>query len=836
MRRVVITAVLLFLFAFGASAQQETENISLAGLDAQIEILYDEWGIPHVYATTLHDLYFAQGYVQARDRWWQMEWWRHLGNGRLGKLAGQSLLGNDIFIRTLGGHTWVQQELTDPANAEIVSHMQSFADGVNAWIGDREPSELAMQYTALDVAGMNIAVEAWTPADTLIWAKVMAFALSGNMDIEMLMAEITQHMPQDMIDDFAPPFPYGQKPTIVQEEDLPITEADTSIETTHASFTQNVQQPITLAGSVPADFDFGIGRGSNIGSNNWVVSGDLTASGKPMLANDPHLSIQMPSIWYEIALHCQPVSDDCPINVAGFTFAPSPGVVIGHNDRIAWGLTNTIADVQDLYQMRVNPDNPLQYEWNGEWRDMTVRDETFDFGDGSDPVTIQVRDTHLGPIINDNALENETVRGFNNDNPLALRWTALQPGTLMRSVLKLNKAQNWDEFRDALRDWDVPSQNAVYADVDGNIGYQMPGNIPIRAAGHNGLMPMPGWTDEYEWRGYIPYDLLPRIENPERGFIATANQAIVPLDYYEQLAETLDANATYLISYFFAYGYRGQRLNDLIPQLAPHTAKTFAQIQGDNRNLSAQEILPYLIELEFDDNEMAAARSWLLDWDMQMFMDSPHAALYANFWARLMDNLYNDQLAPVLRAGGSDNFLWSANLLLQEPDNIWWDDSRTADVVETRDEILVKSFTEGYAATVEALGEDREAWRWGDLHTATFISDPIGRSGVALVESVVNRGPVATSGGSEIVNATGWNLSNGSFEVVSVPSMRLIVDLAELGSSRAINSTGQSGSPFSPHYEDMIDAWRNIDYHTLHWTHEQVEAAAVSRIILTPAM
>jgi penicillin amidase len=826
------------LLTFGFTAAQENELI-IPGLHSRVEILRDEWGIAHIYADNSHDLFFAQGYTHAQDRWWQMEWWRHLGNGRLSELAGDSLLGTDIFIRTLGGHAVVRRELAEGYNAEVEPYLQAFAGGVNAYLNDRQPGQLAMQYTALGIAGIQTKIEPWTPADTLIWAKVMAFNLGGNMGIEMLLSELSAQLPQEMIDQFAPAFPYGYHPTILTSEDLPIT--DESLKTSPlaaiTAMTGIKGLQTRLAGSVSPEIDLGLGRELGIGSNNWVVSGTLTESGLPLLANDPHLSIQMPSIWYEIGLHCQPLSDECPFNVTGFTFSPSPGVVIGHNDDIAWGMTNTIADVQDLYQIRVNPDNPLQYEWNGEWRDITLREEMIETG-GTPSITIQVRETHLGPIINDNALENGRPSGFNNDNPLALRWTALEPGTLFRAVLRLNQARSWEEFREALRYWDAPSQNIVYADRQGNIGYQMPGSSPIRAGDHTGLLPVPGWTDAYEWRGYIPFDSLPRILNPERGYIVTANQAIVPLDYYDQLAAQLGdqfgADTNYHIGYYFAYGYRGQRINDLIVELAPHTPKTFATIQSDNLNLSAQEMLPYITALEFDDPLLDEARDWLSEWDFQMHMDSQQAALYAYFWLHLMDNLFNDQLAPVLRATGGDNYLWATYQLAQNPQSIWWDDTRTPEIIETRDDILKRSFAEAYTAAVQKLGEDRGAWRWGDLHTATFVSDPLGQSGIPLVEAIVNRGPVATSGGSEIVNATGWSAASGSFEVNSLPSMRMIVDLGDMDSSLAIHTTGQSGNPFSPHYSDMIDLWRNIEYHPMLWKREQVEAAAVNTLVLRP--
>jgi penicillin G amidase len=558
----------------------------------------------------------------------------------------------------------------------------------------------------------------------------------------------------------------------------------------------------------------------------------------PLLANDMHLGIQMPSIWYEIALHCRPASEDCPFEVAGFTFSPVPGVVAGHNANIAWAHTNTGPDTQDLYRIRVNPDDDLQYEWNGDWRNMTVREETLNFGDGSEPMSFQIRVTHLGPIINDNQLDDDgNLLGFNNEDPLALRWTAFEPGTILNAVLLLNKAADWDEFRQALEYWDTPSQNIVYADIEGNIGYQVPGKIPIRAAGHNGLLPVPGWTDEHDWLGYIPYDYLPRLHNPERGYIATANQAVVPLEYYDWLASELGdefgEDSNFDISRIWAYGYRGARINQLLEDLAPHDTATLTEIHADNFNGSAAELLPLIAEIEINDSELEEILDWLLNWDYHMDMDSPQAALYANFWARLVSNIFNPQFGEAHTASGDNNELRAVYLLMQIPDHAWWNDPGT-DQVETRDDIIVRSLREGYDAAVEALGSNRDDWRWGALHTATFVSNPLGLSGIDLIEGMVNRGPVETGGTNNAINATGWSVGAGNFAVRSLPSERVIYDLSDWGNSLSIHTTGQSGHPFSQHYDDMIDAWRNAEYRPMLWTREQVEAGVVNSLILTP--
>jgi penicillin amidase len=820
-----------------APLPQHSGELNVAGLQDNVEILRDEWGIPHIYATNFHDLFFAQGYTQAQDRWWQMEFWRHVGSGTIEELVGKkdSLIGTDIFIRTLGWRQVAEQEVK-VCDVDALTRLQAFTDGINAYIMSREPGELALEYSILGLTGVNIKIEPWTPVDSLVFAKMMAWDLGPSENSEQDRATLYELLGQEMTDQLlTPPWPYGTRPTIVQPEDLPISSQTGNTQTT--SENKYTDMHSMVADNPLPSMSLVFNSGEGIGSNNWVVSGKMTKSGMPLLANDPHLGIQMPSIWYEIGLHYHPVNGDSPLDVVGFTFAVTPGVIIGHNNSIAWGVTNVGPDVFDLYQIHVNPDNPLQYEWNGDWRDMAVRDEVIKFGDGKEPVVFKVRETHLGPIINDNKVDKETgmVTGFNNEDPLALRWTALEPSTLMQSITKLNMATNWDEFRDALRYWDVPAQNFLYADVNGNIGYQTPGRIPIRAENDTGLVPSPGWTDEFEWKGFIPFDDLPRIYNPQRGYIATSNQAVVPVEYYSQLAQKLGEGLNYTISREWDYGYRGERVVELLKEKAPHTVSTFQAIQGDNKLLSAEELLPYLANLKFNDAELAEARDWLLEWNYQFDMDNPQAALYAEFWTTLVNNVFGDQVTEDTVIHGGDREMWAVFLLMSEPQNAWWDDIRTSGVVETRDDIMVRSFSEAYLDTVAALGKDRTNWKWGDLHKALFVSNPLGLSGIGLIENMVNRGPFAASGSTGTVNNTVWYTDSGDFSVKWVPSMRMIVDLSDFTNSVTIHTTGQSGHPYSQHYDDMIDLWRNIKYHPMLWTQEQVENAATDKLVLKPA-
>jgi len=773
---------------------QTDGRIRAEGLQAEVTIIRDSWGIPHIYASNTHDLFFAQGYVHAQDRFWQMEFWRRIGSGRLAEILGESALDSDRFIRTLGWHRTAAREL-ELLGEEERAVLEAYAEGVNAYIFTHR-GRLGLEFTLLGLTGVEFEPEPWTPFNTITWAKVMAWDLGGNRSDELLRAHIAARLGTPAVAELMPPYP-DDYPVIVPH---PLTGA-------------------TLEAVPEAAFEpFALGEGDDLGSNNWVVAGSRTETGMPILANDPHLSIQMPSIWYEIGLHCDPVGPGCPYNVVGASFASTPGVIIGHNDRIAWGVTNLGPDVQDLFIERVNPENPNQYEYQGQWLDMEIVREEIRVAGEEEPVVMFARLTRHGPIINDvvGGTEEEWSFGW---QPLALSWTALQPGTLMKSVLLLDRARNWEEFRDALRYWDVPSQNFVYADVDGNIGYQAPGRIPIRASG-DGSMPVPGWTGEYEWVDYIPFDELPRAFNPPEGYIVTANNAVVEPDY------------PYFLSMDWAPGYRARRIVELIEADPSLSLADMQAIQGDSSPAWAREIMPYLRSLSGDDPRLNQALDLLRDWDGRAVRDSAGAALLEAFRVHLVDLTFGDELGEQLlrRARGTAGV--ALVNLLADGSSPWFDDVTTSEV-ETRDEILLRALDEAVEELTETLGRNMGRWRWGDLHTATFKNQSLGQSGIAPIEALFNRGPVPVDGTIATVNNTGYSLSH-PYTVKIVPSYRQIVDLGDFTRSVSMHTTGQSGHPFHPHYNDMIDPWRNIEYHPMLWERADVEASAEGVLVLTP--
>jgi penicillin amidase len=793
---IVITIALVIVAVITVRrAWPETEGVvQLGNLEAPVEIYRDSYGIPHIYASTEHDLYLAQGYIHAQDRFWQMEFWRRIGSGRLSEVLGESSLDFDRTIRTIGWHRTAAQEV-ERLSSEELALLEAYAMGVNTYL-ERNKGRLGLEFTILGLTGVKYDPEPWTPLNTLTWAKVMAWDLGGNMNAELTRSHIASRLGTTALNSLVIGYP----------EDYPVI----------------IPHPLTGATieSIPdVVLNFNVfGEGEGVGSNSWVIAGDRTNTGMPLLANDPHLGIQMPSIWYEIGLHCEPLGPECPVNVVGSSFAGAPGIIIGHNDHIAWGMTNLGPDVQDLFIERLNPENPNQYEYKGNWVDMEIVREEIGIAGEDDPVVVEVRITRHGPIINDIAggTEDEWIFGW---QPLALSWTALEPGTLMQSIQILNRAQNWDEFREALSYFDAPSQNVVYADVEGNIGYQAPGRIPIRASG-NGSVPVPGWTGEYEWVDFIPYDELPRAFNPEEGYIATANNAVVSSDF------------PFFLAMDWAPGFRARRIVNLIEADDSISIDDIKAIQGDSRPEFAQDVMPYLLSLEPTDARLRDAVELLRNWDGVADRDSSAAALFEALRIKMVDNIFLDEMGEQLQKRARGSLIVAMGNMLPDEGSIWFDDKTTLEV-ESRDAILLRALEDAVEELTDTLGRNMSGWRWGDLHRAKFENQSLGVSGIGPVEAIFNRGPVPVDGSLATVNNTGYSTSN-PYAVSTVPSYRQIIDLAEFTRSLSMHTTGQSGHPFSRHYDDMIDPWRNIEYHRMLWLRPDIVAVAEAHLTLTP--
>lgn len=813
------------------SFPQTTGSLQVPGLDAKVEVYRDHMGIPQIYASTTHDVFFSQGYIHAQERFWQMDAWRHIGSGRLSEMFGSGQLETDTFLRTLGWRQTAEAEWAnlDPAAREI---LQAYTDGVNAYLKDHDGTAVSLEYAVLKLLTPGYKIEPWTPVHSLTWGKAMAWDLRGNMGEEIERAILLKTLTPAQVDELFPAYP-SDHPIIVNKigngsAAIPAAKGTTSM-ALPSDVVGNLQHNVALLDGVLGE------KGDGIGSNSWALSGSRTSTGMPLLANDPHLGIQMPSIWFQVGLHCQPKNDACPFEVTGFSFAGVPGVVIGHNDRIAWGFTNVGPDVMDLYIEKVNPANANQYEENGKWVDFETRTEQINTG--SKIVDVTVRSTRHGPVISESygplkntgepddkkfiAFKDAAGIQLPPQYVIALKWTALSPSTPFEAIWGFDRAQNWTDFRAAASKFHVPAQNLLYADVDGNIGYQMPGDIPIRANG-DGRLPVPGWTDEYEWTGFIPFDQLPYTFNPTEGYIVTANNQVQPADY------------PHMISTDWDYGFRANRITELIKSAPGKISAEYIQkMQGDAFDANAVTYVPQLLATL--DGKVTGTEATALDllktWDFQARSDSAPAAVFESFWRHLLEHTFNDELPEKYWPDGGSR--WNEVMRNIKPDSSWWDDVSTKDVVETREDILKASFGEVVKELSDRLGSDPAKWQWGAEHQATFRNQTLGTSGVAPIEQLFNRGPFNTGGGEAIVNATGWSIKDG-YEVNWLPSMRMIVDLGNLDRSLSVHTTGESGHAYSAHYADMAPLWASVQYYPMLWDQSSVTAAATEHLTLTP--
>ncbi len=811
-------------------------EIQVTGLEGPVDVYRDSMGIPHIYAASAHDLFFAQGYIHAQDRFWQMDAWRHIGSGTLSEMFGSAQVETDTFLRTLGWRVTAEAEwkALGPDSRAI---LQAYTDGVNAYLKDHNGTALSLEYAILGLLSPDYKIEPWTPVNSLTWGKAMAWDLRGNMDEEITRAVLLKTLTPEQVDQLYPPYPEDH-PVIVNKigdgtaaSAVPAAPTDPAL--LSALPLDSVQSNIALLDPLLGQLSDGIG------SNSWAVSGKLTDTGKPILANDPHLGIQMPSIWYQVDMHCMPKNDACPFEMAGFSFAGVPGVVIGHNDRIAWGFTNTGPDVMDLFIEKVNPEDPNQYEVDGKWVNFETRKETIAIV-GGEPVEVTVRLTRHGPVISD-AYGPLKDQGDPKDKEfvpfkeragielpqqyvIALQWTALTPSTPFEAIWGFDKAQNWTEFRAAASNFHVPAQNLLYADVDGNIGYQMPGDVPIRKKG-DGRFPVPGWNSEYDWTGYIPFEEQPYTFNPAEGYIVTANNRVPPRDY------------PYLVTADWDYGFRANRIVEMIQNAPGKIDIAYIQkMHGDAYDASAAALLPIWSEINY--KAASPNEAYVLDlmqkWDDQSTADSKAAAVYQQFWWNLDQNTFNDDLPERYAVSGGDKDFEVMRRLVQVPNDPFWDDRSTADKVETRDDIFIASLVETVNQLEKDYGKDPAKWpTWGSLHTATFRNGTLGESGIGPIEDLFNRGPFPTGGGKSIVNATGWSIGE-SFEVDWLPSMRMIVDLSNLNNSLTVHTTGQSGHAYNEHYADMAPLWANVQYYPMWWDQPSAIKDAEGHLVLKP--
>ena len=841
-RAAIAVAIMLPLAALGlivylrASLPVVAGTLTVTGPDRAIEIIRDRDAIPHILASTRGDALFGLGYVHAQDRLWQMEFQRRIAHGRLAEIFGEIAVPQDRFLRTIGigkasESAW--RNLDESTRRDV----DAYIAGVNAVLANARGRRLPPEFTLL-----GITPEPWSGPDVIGWIKMMAWDLSENYEFELLRADLHGRLGVNRAADLLLPYPENG-PSIVTEPLTPgqtgpgvhsatsSTPAEVRLkpDTTYdsqvrlepdATFDNQADTPraplfadaLAVGHPVVARL-LGGGAVEGIGSNNWVLSGSRTASGHPILANDPHLGTRLPSTWYLAHL------SGGDLDVIGATLPGVPGVATGRNRHIAWGVTNVGADVQDLYREQLSP-NGTAALFEGEFEPLTIVTETIRVRD-AEPVAIQVRRSRHGPLISDAINANLAGTGRPGVEPLAFQWTALaEVDTTLPAFMAVNVARNWSEFTRALEQLMVPAQNFVYADVDGRIGYYAPGRIPIRARG-DGSVPAEGWTGEMEWTGFVPFDELPHAFDPPEGFVVTANHRPMPPAY------------PHLIALEYPEPYRATRITALVRQSSHATVDDMRSIQADTRSSHAEALLPLLLARvsPADDRERQAV-STLQGWDYEMAGDEGPGAIFAAWFFAVIAEIAGDDLGADLTARYQGHFSYATRFLttvLARNDESWCDRSGTP-VQDTCGDVVTAALRAALADLEERIGE-RERWRWDAVHVAVFPHQAL--DGVWWLRSLVSR-RVPGAGDWSTVNA-GPASVDPRYEQRAGAGYRQIVDLRAGGESRFADAIGQSGHPLSPHYDDYLADWRAVSHRPMRMDRADIEAGAIGHLRLEPA-
>ena len=823
-------------------------ELQVEGLSSDVRVSRDAQGVPQIYADSAADLFRAQGYVHAQDRFFEMDYRRHVTAGRLAELVGDNpdAIQADMVTRTFGWRHVAEEEF-NLLDDETRRYLQAYADGVNAYLAGRGPAETAVEYTVLDVSVEVNEPEPWDPIDSLAWLKAMAWDLRGNYDDELDRALAYSTLGDaSRVAELFPPYSVTGNATVLDPAEAGAASASQGTGVTPtASGTGDVYKSVDLAealdsaqralDAVPVQ----IARGEGTGSNSWVVSGEYTESGKPLLANDPHLALAAPGVWAQVGLHCNEVGPECPFDVSGFSFSGFPGVIIGHNADIAWGLTNMGADVTDFFIERVRNDTYLRGA--DEWVQMEKETEVIRV-DGGSPIDLEVRRTVHGPIVS--SVMDDGEMGAVRSSPtetgtelgqyeIALQWTALEPGRTADAVFEMNRARTAEDMKAAAAKFEVPAQNIVFATTDGHIGYQAPGKVPVRAAvpgpvESDGTWPRPGWDSRYDWTGYVDPAQMPGVVDPEEGFVVAANQAVLP-----------DGSGPF-ITRDWDHGFRSERIRSLLGEQIAEGDKLgvadMSRIQADQWSVFAQTLVPVLLEVDLPAGYESDGQTLLADWDNRsMDADSAAAAYFAAVWRNLLGITFNDELPEHMWPEGGSRWLAVIQGMLDDPNDEFWDDKSTVAVVESRDQVLTEALVSARQDLTVELGKDTSDWEWGTLHQLKLKHPVLGGDGVpSPVTAYMNPAPVKVGGGTSIVNAMSWDAAAGSFDVTSGPSMRMVVDLADLDASTWVVVTGVSAHPASDHYDDQLGAWAAGETFPWPFSTPAVEAATENELTLTP--
>ena len=774
-----------------SSAMPARGRYEVEGLSAPVSLLRDKWGLPHIFAETDEDASFALGWAHAEDRLWQMETMRRLGAGRLAEVLGPAALPSDRWMRTLGLYHLAERDYA-ALSGDTRRVFDAYAQGVNAWLAARAGS-LPPEFLLL-----WFEPQPWTPADSLVWMKLMALRLSSDRRDELLRARLAERLTPRQLRELWPDDP----------PDAPTTAGDAAAPGLDGALWTRLTAVLPEPPGRP--------RGA---SNAWVVAGTRTASGKPILANDPHLGFTLPVPWY-LARVITPKGE-----LAGATSPGFPAVVLGHNARIAWGLTSSDIDVEDIFLERVDPADPGRYEAPGGSRTFVGRDEVIAVK-GAPAETLTVRSTRHGPVISDlSGLAASAPPSLSADAGVAQPVLAALAATYLsgydrtaNALIGLNRASDWREFLAAANEAAAPQQNVFYADVDGHIGFISAGRIPLRPAG-GGRMPVPGWTGAADWVGFVPSDGLPQAFDPPSGYLVNANNRPVPHDYPWPISGSWDA------------GFRAERIEGLLAATMPQTVEGTAALQLDSVSLMVRRLLPLMLDRLPEPERYPEVIARLRNWNGTMQRDRPEPLIFAAWLREFVRALAADEL------GASFDEYWDYRPRFVESaltgQTQWCDDIGTK-ALEDCASRLDSALDAAVATLSRTLGGNPETWRWGNVHQARF-EHPFWR-GIPLLGPLAGAS-IEVDGGSDTINRGASRLADPDhpFAAVHGASFRGVYDLSDLGNSRLVLSTGQSGNPLSRHYRDMTPLWRTGAGIRLNATRDALEVEAESSLLLVPA-
>jgi penicillin G amidase len=807
----LILAVAALWWLFRSTVPPLDGLLTLPGLAAPVEILFDRYAIPHVYARDPDDAWMAMGYLHARERGWQMEVYRRATGGRLSEILGPATVRADKRFLALGLRRAASAEW-QTATPIVRSALERYAAGVNAAMAAMGRWGLPPEFQLL-----RLTPEPWTPVDSLAVARLMSWRLAENRRGELVRGLLTRAIGTPAANALMGSLPAGA-PTIIQGGGrAEPTAMKLPLEAPSDAPLARLDSPPMPPGLEWLDVTARAG-----GSNSWVIAGSRTATGRPLLANDPHLNVEMPSIWYEAHVVA------AGLDVAGVTLPSAPYVVIGHNKRIAWGLTNTGADVVDFYVEDVDM-TTRRYLYRGTWHSLMVNKYTIDIR-GEQPEAYEVFSTIHGPLV---ATETEwedppdfsRATGRLNPKPLALRWEAVRQGETAGAFEALNRAGRWTEFLEAVRRHGAPSQNIVYADVDGHIGYAMSGRIPIRSSGDGGT-PVPGWTGEGEWTGVVPPEQMPSVLDPPSGQVVTANAEI---DRAWPRSMTRD----------WAAPFRTMRIVERLGAMTALSIDDMRSLQADVRAVSADRLLAAVEAVAKSpkfakaDSDTRNAIERLRLWDRQVD-GRPVVTLYQAFLRAMWRRTFADELPPAVfrdffEYGMSERYI-GLHTILDDPASRWWNDIATLDRRENRDDIVLLAAGDAMRTMRLKFG-DESGWSWDRLHALRF-RHPLGAGG-RILDWFFSRGPLPMVGDSTTVRKATVD-ARSPFVATELSSYRQILDIGQWDQTLAVNTTGQSGNPMSVHYFDQAPMWQAGEYRVFPFSRAAVEKVRVSRLLLTP--